>query len=242
MAYEFESRIRYSEADIDRKLSLVSMVDYFQDCSIFHSEASGYGMDFLNGQERAWMILSWQIDILRYPRLCDKVRIWTSPYEFKGLYGCRNFALLDETGDYLVKANSVWVFMNRATGKPCRILPEHIAGYGEIGPKLEMEYLSRKIGLPSGGTAQEAFQVHRHQIDTNGHVNNREYIRMAEEYLPEGALVSRLRVEYRKQAFLHDTVVPVVLASEQEIIVSLCDQEGKPYAVVDFVLKGNDIC
>lgn len=236
MSYEFESRIRYSETGMDRKLTLVSMVDYFQDCTTFHSEACGHGIDFVEQQGNAWMLLSWQIDIARYPMLGDTVRIWTAPYEFKGFYGCRNFALIDKDGEYLAKANSVWVFMNRQTGRPCKILPEHIAGYG-LDPKLPMEYLSRKIGIPSGGEKKEAFQVHRYQIDTNNHVNNGQYIRMAEEYLPDGVCVSRLRVEYRRQAYVNDTIVPVVLSRGSEILVSLCDPEEKPYAVVGFELR-----
>lgn len=236
MSYEFESRIRYSETGTDKKLTLVSMVDYFQDCTTFHSESCGYGIDFVAGQGNAWMILSWQIDIARYPVLGENVRIWTAPYSFKGFYGYRNFALISRDGEYLAKANSVWVFMDRQTGRPCRILPEHISGYGQ-DPKLDMEYLSRKIGIPTGGEKKEAFQVHRYQIDTNNHVNNGQYIRMAEEYLPEGAFVSRLRVEYRKQAYVNDTIVPVVLSQGREMLVSLCDLEEKPYAVVAFTLE-----
>ncbi len=233
MSYEFESRIRYSETGMDRKLTLVSMVDYFQDCTTFHSEVCGHGIDFVEGQGCAWMLLSWQIDIARYPVLGDTVRIWTAPYAFKGFFGYRNFALIGEDGTYLAKANSVWVFMDRKAERPCRILPEHISGYGQ-DEKLEMEYLSRKIQIPPGGEKKEAFQVHRYQIDTNNHVNNGQYIRMAEEYLPEGVCVSRLRVEYRQQAYVNDTIVPVVQSADGETLVSLCGLDEKPYAVVSF--------
>ncbi len=239
MSYEFKSRIRYSETGRDRKLTLVSMVDYFQDCTTFHSEACGHGMDFTEQQGYAWMILSWQIDIARYPVLGETVRIWTAPYAFRGFYGYRNFALLSEDGTYLAKANSVWVFMDKKAGRPGRLLPEHIAGYGQ-DPKLEMEYLSRKIGIPSGGEKKEAFQVHRYQIDTNNHVNNGQYIRMAEEYLPEGVHPARLRVEYRRQAYVNDTIVPVVLSRDGEMLVSLCGLDEKPYAVVAFDFETAD--
>lgn len=41
--YTFQSRVRYSELDPERKLSIASIVDYFQDCSTFHSEQLGGG-------------------------------------------------------------------------------------------------------------------------------------------------------------------------------------------------------
>jgi acyl-ACP thioesterase len=212
----------------------MSLVDYFQDCSTFHSEDCGIGIDFLSEQNRAWMILSWQIEILRLPKLCDKVRIQTWAYEFKGFYGLRNFTMLDESGAYLAKANSVWALVDTVSGRPVRVMPEQVEGY-TIEPKLEMEYLSRKIRVPDDCRGEEPFQVCRHHLDTNGHVNNGQYIRMAEEYLPDNAPVSKLRVEYRHQAFLHDTIVPAISRSEQETIVTLNNSQGVPYSIVEFV-------
>ena len=107
MVYEFESRVRYSETDRDKKMTLVSLADYFQDCSTFQSESFGRGLDYMKELQRAWMILSWQIEILRLPVLCEKIRVQTWAYDFKGFYGMRNFAMLDERGTYLAKANSV---------------------------------------------------------------------------------------------------------------------------------------
>ena len=37
MPFEFTSRVRYSETDPEEKLTLVSLVDYFQDASTFQS-------------------------------------------------------------------------------------------------------------------------------------------------------------------------------------------------------------
>lgn len=233
MVYEFESRVRYSETDRDKNLTLVSLVDYFQDCSTFQSELLGRGLDYMAEQQKVWMILSWQIEILRLPVLCEKIRVQTWAYDFKGFYGMRNFAMLDEHGNYLAKANSVWVFMDTVTGHPVRIPPQLVETFGDE-PKLDMEYFSRKIKAPQDCARKDSFFVCRHHLDTNGHVNNGQYIRMAEEYLPEDFKVTRLRVEYRNQAYLHNMVVPMVSVNNDETIVMLCDAEGKPYAVVAF--------
>ncbi len=233
MAYQFESRIRYSEVGLDRKLSLVSLVDYFQDCSTFQSEALGLGFDYLRERQRVWMVLSWQIEIVRRPQLGEKVIVQTWPYGFKAFYGYRNFAMLDGQGEYLAKANSVWVNMNLETGKPMKILPEDISGYGNE-PPLEMDYSSRKLRVPEGGRRMEAFPVGKHHLDSNNHVNNGQYIYMAEEFLPVGFEPSHLKVEYRQQARLHDMIVPMVHSSGQEVTVSLCSEAEKPYAIIAF--------
>ena len=97
-----------------------------------------------------------------------------------------------------------------------------------------METAERKIRLPEEMDAGEPFAVQKFHIDTNHHVNNVQYIVMAQEYLPEGYQTSGLRVEYKKQAVLHDTIVPLVYAENGRVVVSLCDTEEKPYAVVEF--------
>lgn len=231
MAYQFESRVRYSETGMDRKLTLASVSDYFQDCSIFQSEECGNGLDYLGEQNRAWMTLSWQMEILRRPVIGERIIIQTWPHEFKAFYGYRNFTLLDESGEYLVKANSVWAYMDTVSGKPAKVLPENVAGY-QMDPPLEMQSFSRKIKVPQDCVRLDSFPVGRHHLDTNHHVNNGKYIAMADEYLPEGFETSLLRVEYRQQARLHDIIVPMVHQGVGEFTVSLCDESGKPYAIV----------
>ena len=233
MAYQFESRVRYSETGENQQLALVSLIDYFQDCSTFQSEELGCGLQYMNGHNRVWMILSWQIEILRRPVLGEKVTAKTWPYGFKAFFGYRNFVLLDENGEYLAKANSVWVLMDVNTGKPC--LPEegHISRYTQE-PQLEMQTYSRKIKMPEDGVKMDPITVNRSHLDSNHHVNNGQYICMAEAYLPEGYQVAGMRVEYRRQAYLHDVIVPVVHEEKHEITVSLCGENGDAFAVIVF--------
>lgn len=233
MAYQFDSRVRYSEMDMEQKLTRMALVDYFQDCSTFQSEECSNGLAYLRGQGRAWMILSWQIEILRRPRLGEKITTATWPYGFKAFYGYRNYAMYDAVGDMLAKANSVWAFIDVETGHPARVTPEIIAGY-QMGEKLPMEECSRKIRVPEEQVQRDALQVCLYHLDVNRHVNNGQYIRMAEEYLPAGFEPKRLRVEYRRQAKLHDMIVPMVHEEQDVIVVSLCDEQGSPYAIIEY--------
>ena len=42
--YTFDSRVRYSETDVNGTLSVTAAVNYFQDCSTFQSEDLGVGV------------------------------------------------------------------------------------------------------------------------------------------------------------------------------------------------------
>ena len=52
MKYSFTSRIRYSEIGEDGCLTLPGLINYFQDCSTFHSEAVGMNIARLSAMKR----------------------------------------------------------------------------------------------------------------------------------------------------------------------------------------------
>ena len=97
--YAFDSRVRFSEADHHETITLPGIINYFQDCSIFHSEDIGLGIDYLKERKRAWVLTSWQIVVDRYPRIGERIRVATWATEFNGLYGHRNFCMWDERGE-----------------------------------------------------------------------------------------------------------------------------------------------
>ncbi len=232
--YSFDSRVRYSEVDKKKQLDLVSIINYFQDCSTFHSEDAGVGIDYLDDKKRAWLLNSWQIVVDKYPVLGDYITTATWAYDFQSMYGYRNFVIKDSNGEICACANSIWVFMDMKQGKPIRIDPEDVAVYGE-DPKLDMEYAPRKILLPKGFITKEPFPVISSNIDTNNHVNNGQYIKMAEEYLPEDFTIKQMRAEYRISAVLGDIVYPKIYIDNNLYTIVLANSEDKPYTIVEFI-------
>ena len=69
-------------------------------------------------------------------------------------------------------------------------------------------------------------------LDTNHHVNNCQYIRMAADHLPEDFKVGQLRVEYKRQAVLDNVIIPEVYMTENKEAVVLNAEDKEPYAVV----------
>ena len=235
--YTFGSRIRYSETDSDGILTMASLINYFQDCSTFQAEDLGLGVAKLKEMHLVWVLSSWQIAVERYPALGERVVIGTLPYALKGFLGYRNFALMDEKGEYLAKANSLWSLLDTRTNKPTAIPQIMTEGY-RPEEKLEMEYAPRKITVPSEGIPKEPTVVKQHHLDTNYHVNNQQFIDIAMDYLPEGFAVRQVRADYKRQAFLGDVLMPRVLETADSVWVALENQEGSPYVVAQFDGKG----
>lgn len=230
--YEFKSRVRYSEIDHRGTMTLPALINYFQDCSTFHSESIGLGMERLKLKKKAWVLSYWQIIIDRYPKLYEKITTGTFATEFKGLFGNRNFYMKDEEGGRIACANSIWVFMDLEKGGPCRPAEEDIAPYG-VNEPLDMPYEDRKISVPEVFEDREPFPVRKYHIDTNEHVNNCQYVQMALEMLSGDISVRQVRVDYKKSAVLGDIIYPGVAQDQGRIVTELRDENKRPYAVIE---------
>ena len=234
--YSFRSRIRFSECGADGRLTVTGLLNYFQDCSTFQSEDLGIGIKPLRSRGTLWVVNSWQIDITRLPELGDEVETATLPYDIKGFFGKRNFFMKDHSGEFLAKADSLWTYISTKTGTPERIPEDILTGY-RMEPRLDMDYQGRKISYPrddSVGTDSGIIPVTEYLLDANRHVNNGKYAELAAGLVPESYRAKRIRVEYRKQAFLGDKILPRIFRIDDRIVVKLSDTEGEPYTIVEF--------
>lgn len=231
--YTFEGRIRFSEVDHTKRITLPGIINYFQDCSTFHSEELGVGIDYCAERRRAWVLSAWQVVVERYPVMGEKISVSTWATKFEGLFGTRNFCMADGRQQAAAYANSVWVYMDIEKGRPAKPDEREIELYG-TGEPFPMEYAPRKIARPKEFEHGEAFPVRRYHIDTNEHVNNCQYVQMALEVIKETQEVRQLRVEYKKSAVYGDMIYPRTAKEEGRTVVELCDEAGKPYAAVEF--------
>jgi len=237
MAYEFKSRIRYSETDSNGYLSLEALMNYFQDASTFQSEELGVGLEPLYNLGLAWVVSSWQIEIDRFPKLLEEVSTGTFPHKFHSFLGERNFYMKDAKGNMIARADSLWTLVNLKEMKPAPA-PKGMMDKYEIEPKLPMSAPTGKIRLPEGEGVTEIeadnLIVRAYHLDTNNHVNNVQYIRMGMGCIPRDLEFKIVRVEYRKPAFLNSVIVPVVRKKDNQYFVSLQAEDGDVFVNLEF--------
>lgn len=234
--YTYEMNAGYSVMDASLRMTVPAILDCFQDAAIYEAENGRITVEYLYSRHIAWLLSSWQIVIDRRPGLNERIGITTAPYDFRGFFGYRNFMMTGEDGAVIVRAASIWTLVDTRKGCPVRPSKEMQDGY-ELAPKLEMAYAPRKIALSGAGEERERFTVRRYQIDSNCHMNNVEYVKLAMETLPGNAVVRELRAEYRKAAVCGDEVAAVVIETENRHQVVLKDMEGGIYAVVEFSME-----
>lgn len=242
MKYTYDMRVGFSHSDINHTMTIPAIIDAYQDASCFHSEDLGVGFFYLEPRDLVWIINYWEVEFIKMPKYPDKLTVGTFPYEFKGFIGYRNFYIQDENGEYLSKANSIWVLMDWKNMRPAKV-PEKIKEAYVLEEKLDMAYGSRKIHIPEENAEGvkvsecEPIIIQNHHLDANGHVNNGQYIKIGFSYLPGHIDAARLRVEYRAQAHLDDVIVPVVYETADAYTVVLKNEAGEIYTAMEVEVR-----
>lgn len=231
--YSIKDRISYSMINEDGKLGIPGVINFFQDCCLFHSHDVGLTVPVIQARKHAWLLSSWHIVFRRMPEMGENVNIQTWPYEFKSIYGMRNFLLETEEKEPLAYADSYWFYFDFEKGRPVKPDTEETDRYG-MGEKYPMEYLPRHIKLPESEVFHEKIMIYQNQLDTNHHVNNGEYVRISCNYLPKDIAISDLRVEYMLAAHLGDTLYAYTTETNTHFYVILRNPEGKLHSACEF--------
>ena len=104
-----------------------------------------------------------------------------------------------------------------------------------------MEYAPRKIRIPDGAVKGEEVLIRPHHLDTNHHVNNGQYVRIAIDSLQKDCHISQLRAEYKKQVRLHEVLTPYIVRTEKGgYVVDLRNQENETCCIVEIEENGEN--
>lgn len=231
--YSYNDRVSYSRIDKDGLLGVSNTVDAMQDCSLFHSEDVGHSALILREKNRAWLVNAWHVVFKRRPKMGEKFTVHTWAYRFKGIFGCRNFVMETPEKEVLAYADSKWFYFDSENGKPARIDDEEKAAY-PTEPPYDMDYSSRKISCPDSLVLRERVEVCQNYLDTNNHVNNGQYVRLAVNVLPIDYEVSEFRAEFRLAAKMGDTLYIHTCEQDGFFYVVFTDAEKKPYFISEF--------
>lgn len=234
--YSYEAIVRYSETGGRKTANIATVANYFQDCAILQSEEVGIGLDYLEEHNRAWFLVSWQIEVDRYPVMGEKISIRTWAYDFKTSLGFRNIDIIDGKGSRIVKAASIWSYMDTGIMRPAKIDEEVAAAY-PMEPAIDMVYAPRKIKLFEEEYVKvDTRRVMSYQIDSNKHMNNEAYIAMAQEYSSNMEEIIAVRAEYKMQYMKDDVIVIKKARSGRYEQILLCDEEDRVKCIVQFEL------
>lgn len=181
------------------------------------------------------LLASRQVEIVRVPKYKERLKTVTTVFEVKPMFGFRNTFIYDAEGNVCYKTWSMGAFVDRTSGRLQRI-PQNVLSSVSIEPKKDMTYGERRIIVPKDAefNVQELVSVTRNDIDYNGHMNNGNYIRIANEYLPEGYKYNNVRVEFKIPARLGQSLVPQTLSTADGTFFVELSLDGKTSTLIEF--------
>lgn len=214
--------VHYYEADSSRRLSLPSLLQYFEDIAILDSSNRGMDLDYYHANNCGWMLLKWDIVIHVLPVFGDTVTVSTHVHSMKRFLADRAFSLTASNGTPLAEGHSNWLLADTVKRRPMRIPEERYKIFG-ISLDSEADFVSiadvpaLEDTIASPPAFRKNLQAGNTDADTNLHVNNVRYVNWALDSLPrdflEGAMPSAIRVQYKKELVPGESAEVLTLVS-----------------------------
>ena len=191
--YKYKDKARYSLVNNKGYIPPHQILNYFQNCSSEQSEVIGKGVKYMMSQKKAWVLLGYKLVIQRPIKYEEELIVGTEPTGFKGFFGRRNYCIMDTE--------------------------ENFSGY-TLGQSFENVKAARKLRFKSEGELKGEFEVLKNYIDNNGHMNNANYLMLADEFLPSIENIAEIDIAFIKEAMLGQKMEAYVHDEEEGIGVS----------------------
>lgn len=176
---------RYYEMDYHGELTPTTILSLFEESSFSHLDATGWDAYRLRKEGYGWILVQGGFSMNRYPRYRERFSIETWVTATRLFYGYREFRVLGEAEEELGHADSLWVFYDLGRKRPTKVLKDILDAW-RPDPSKDV----RRAPVPEGIQTPEsvsdlAYDVRLSDIDTNGHVNNVNYLEWGLESVPE---------------------------------------------------------
>lgn len=196
MAFQYEQTILSSDVDLHRRLRLSRLFTMLQEAAMAHTEALGFGTARTMDRGFLWVVALQQVRVSRLPVFGETVRLETVPGEtIQGLFP-RYYRMTDADGCELLTAASIWTLICADT----RVM----AAPAQTGILIHEMKADWKIWLPRPPRAAVSehpicWTVPFSMTDLNGHMNNAQYLDLAEDHMPASlrdGCIREIRAEY----------------------------------------------
>ena len=210
--YEKEYEIAYWNTNSRLESNITSILHFFSDIAIKQEESLGFSMGDMLESREAWVLFDYDINIIRYTKYRDKIRVRTFVETIRRFYGLRGFEIYSEDGELLVKCDSIWFLIDlekrRLKSADDKYYIAHKLDKGNLKnlrSKLHIDELD-KIDI------NKIYNIEHTHIDSNKHVNNVKYMEWVIDSMPleiiENYKINKLKVKFEKEVqYRHNVLV-----------------------------------
>ena len=173
-------RIRYRDVNREGRLKALSWFGFMQEIAADHAEALGFGYHGMTEFGIFWVLERMKLRIMRQPTVEETITLETWPGTFRRLFAARHFRFTDGKGKVVALASSQWMTLSLENGRPQRVevIGDRCPDTSDL--PVHFEFTTRLAAVPPEGEAQ-LFPVRYSMEDVNGHLNNAEYMAIAQD-------------------------------------------------------------
>lgn len=199
--------------DFAKRLMVGHLGNHLLNAADFHSHDRGFGMSFLNGINKTWVLSRLAIEMEELPSMYAHFAVETWVENAMRFFTNRNFMVQDtETGKVYGYGRSVWAMIDTVTRQPANLFD---VNDGAIKEYIEKEKpcpiaKSSRVNVGEDAKLAHAFVTRYNDIDINGHFNSVKYIEHVLdlfdlEWYGQHSL-RRIEIAYVAEAHCGDTI------------------------------------
>lgn len=239
MIFEHKYEVIVKDLGKNNKVSNKAILGYMEEIASLHSSTVGQGVDDLEKNGTAWVILDWKLQVFSRCGYSEVVTVKTWVRENNKFYSYRDFEAYDSKNNLIAIGTSKWVLIDMNT--------KHITKIDDkLGEKYKPEYNKNvfneknleKIKEPTEYVSNIIYTVKRSDIDVNKHVHNLNYLDFAYEALPkeiyEKEELKNVRINYKHELKYGDTIKCLYSNENGRCVVAIKNEdETKLHAIVE---------
>ncbi len=218
--FEKQFELRYFEMNKFQEASPTTMLTLLEETAADHCHAIGNSLFDLLNRNIGWVLVSGTMQIDRYPKYKENIKIRTWLSEFTTIKGIRENIIYDEKNHIIGRSKGMWLYFDIQKRRPVPIDKVFIDKWG-IDKEQSMEYnLKQKISPIEISENHLEYKVNNFDIDSNQHVNNIRYLQWAMDTMPQHFLdmytLSGIDGSFLSEAKYGDIIISDTLAGEKE--------------------------
>lgn len=229
----FTQRVKTGIKDIgkDNTIKNRAILEILENVGSYHSDKVGYGALDIENTKLSWILLDWKLKVIKRPIYGQTLTVNTWGRNMQKFFTYRDYEILDENNNLCVIATSKWALINIETGKLERMTDDIINKYQPEEKEVFLDEKLDKVNIPDSFDTSFKYTVKRRDIDLNFHMHNLYYLDLAYEVLPEEIYEQRpfdkIRITYKKEIKLGDTIYCKYKKQDNKNIVVITDEEDK---------------
>ena len=229
--FEKEFELRISDFDCFDKIKPSVILDFFQDVAGEHADILSVGFDDLIKKDLIWVLVRTKYEIIKEPTLYSKIKVRTWPHPKGRIDFDRDYLILDENNNVLIKGTSKWVIVNYKTRRLS--LTKDI--------DFNIEFYQEKNYLEPFNKLQDFelddlfisfnYQTLFTDLDHNGHVNNIKYADMILNSIDfnENDNIKLFEIDYIKELKKENSITTYYKKENNTILIKGISEENSIY-------------